>query len=197
MSGADLIDGTPVLDIKPYVAYADAPSPQADVRQPEWVQAGGAPRLRVEVTEQARADLRAACGAAPPSLPPPPPPPRPAAVAAASAAAASASSVAAAAPAALRFFAGAPREAEAAIVQVLQADPRSVYRKQKCAGQLYRVCVDGLDAACRFGEEGSGEQPTSVTVESVRLLAEDAQHGDADAQHGDAEHGEGADPAAA
>ena len=65
---------------------------------------------------------------------------------------------------ALRFFAGAPDAAEAALVQVLQADPRSVYRRHKCSGQQYRVCIDGLVAECRFADDGA-----MVTVDSVRF----------------------------
>ena len=34
-SGADLCDGTPILDVKPYVPFADS---VADARAPEWVQ---------------------------------------------------------------------------------------------------------------------------------------------------------------
>jgi tRNA-Thr(GGU) m(6)t(6)A37 methyltransferase TsaA len=36
LSGVDLVDGTPVLDIKPYLPYADTPS-AGDVRVAEWV----------------------------------------------------------------------------------------------------------------------------------------------------------------
>lgn len=136
LSGADLIDGTPVVDVKPFVPYADLPLAMGKVRAPEWVHAGGSPRLCVEVTPNARACIQNACAA---RVPPD-------------------------GCVALRFFVGAPDAAEAALVQVLQADPRSVYRRQKCSGQQYRVCIDGLDAECRFADDGA-----MVTVDSVRF----------------------------
>lgn len=139
--GADLIDGTPVLDVKPYLPYADAPPPSAHVRAPAWVDEGGEPRLRVDVTAEARADLRnLCCGSHLPDV--------------------DASDAPAARRVSLRFFAGRPDQAEEALVGLLRADPRSVYRKQKCADEPYKVALDGLDATCRFGEG-------TVTVERV------------------------------
>ena len=151
--GADLIDGTPILDIKPYIPYADAPRCTDSVRAPEWVEQGSHPRLHVIVSEEARAQLRAAC--APTALQGTP----------AGAGADSRS---------LRFYAGRPDEAEAAIVQQLQADPRSTYRKHKCAGQEYRVSLDGLEASCTFESavlENHGERaPAEIArVVGVRL----------------------------
>ncbi len=53
LGGVDLVDGTPIYDIKPYVAYVDS-VPDATV---DWVP--GAPALcPVRWTEQAEADLR-------------------------------------------------------------------------------------------------------------------------------------------
>jgi tRNA-Thr(GGU) m(6)t(6)A37 methyltransferase TsaA len=52
LSGVDLLDGTPVLDIKPYLPYADAVPEASD----GWAQ-GGIPRYRVEFTDQAEAEL--------------------------------------------------------------------------------------------------------------------------------------------
>lgn len=58
VSGVDLLDGTPILDIKPFVHYADTPN-TADVRcgfvdQHQW------PRLSVSVSAEAMASLEAA-----------------------------------------------------------------------------------------------------------------------------------------
>jgi len=55
LRGADLIDGTPVLDIKPYVPYADS------VPDARGGFAGSAPEahLRVHFTPEAEAQLRA------------------------------------------------------------------------------------------------------------------------------------------
>ena len=84
--------------------------------------------------------------------------------------------------AALRFYAGQPEAAEAALVALLEADPRSAYRKQKCAGRAYRVLLDGLEARCRFepaaaqsaaGEQPGADEPREVAVVlSVRLRHE-------------------------
>ena len=82
VSGLDLVDGTPVLDIKPYVPMYDAPplvvpnnlddknngtpvdrmdmaSPlPSDCRLPPWIQQGLAMRRPVEWSEQATSELR-------------------------------------------------------------------------------------------------------------------------------------------
>jgi hypothetical protein len=101
------------------------------VRAPDWVAQGGTPRLRVAVREEARAQLRQLAGGG-------------------------GDDDAAGRP---RFFGGAPEQLEAALVQLLQADPRSVYRKHKCAGQEYRVRLDGLEARCAFAD---GEDAVDV-----------------------------------
>ena len=67
-------------------------------------------------------------------------------------------------------------------MELLAADPRSVYRKQKCQDQSYRVTLDGLEATCRFdpvanespGGEGATprEEPSQVaTILAVRRAA--------------------------
>jgi tRNA-Thr(GGU) m(6)t(6)A37 methyltransferase TsaA len=150
--GADLCDGTPILDIKPYVAYADAP-PLASLRVAGWAADRGtgpygtgtatsAWGCRASFTPEARASLRAICCTPADDLPAP----------------------AAARTRALRFFRGDPDRAEVAFLQTLAADPRSKYRKEKCAEEMYQVELDGIDAACRFdGNE--------VTVERICLRA--------------------------
>jgi tRNA-Thr(GGU) m(6)t(6)A37 methyltransferase TsaA len=55
VSGLDLVDGTPVLDIKPYVPDYD--SVEGDVRVPHWVAGGLATKRRVEITNHARSQL--------------------------------------------------------------------------------------------------------------------------------------------
>ena len=55
VSGADLMGGTPILDIKPYIKYCDS-KPDARsgfVEQTEWK------KLRVELSEQLQAELAA------------------------------------------------------------------------------------------------------------------------------------------
>jgi tRNA (Thr-GGU) A37 N-methylase len=55
VSGIDLVDGTPVLDIKPYVATYDAPTEYSTV--PAWVSEGLNQRRTVHFTETAKAQL--------------------------------------------------------------------------------------------------------------------------------------------
>ena len=43
LRGGDLIDGTPILDVKPYLPYADAP-PAAETRCPDYVNPASAGR---------------------------------------------------------------------------------------------------------------------------------------------------------
>lgn len=59
LSGVDLVDGTPVFDVKPYVPIADS-LPPADVSVPYWLRPETAPvaDLEVEITEEARAQIR-------------------------------------------------------------------------------------------------------------------------------------------
>lgn len=41
-------------------------------------------------------------------------------------------------------------EAKRAISDVLKADPRSVYRRNQCQGQLYRFSIDSMNVTCKF-----------------------------------------------
>ncbi len=43
-----------------------------------------------------------------------------------------------------------PAEARRAIIEILQEDPRSVYRRKRCKGQSYRVSIDNLNLSCQF-----------------------------------------------
>ncbi len=62
VSGVDILDGTPVLDIKPYVAYTDS-LPDADSA---WAD-GKIPRYPVVFSETSLADLATLAGDTPPS----------------------------------------------------------------------------------------------------------------------------------
>jgi len=57
LAGADLVDGTPVVDVKPYIPAYDAPPPSAGaaaVTTPSWIDP---PPLSVRFTPQAEHDL--------------------------------------------------------------------------------------------------------------------------------------------
>ena len=56
ISGLDLVDGTPVLDIKPYVPHYDSVQ-GAEVRLPHWVSGGLETRRDVRISDQARKQL--------------------------------------------------------------------------------------------------------------------------------------------
>lgn len=58
VSGLDLLDGTPVLDIKPYVPAYDAPLSDDPCILPSWVSQGLATQRTVELSDQAATDLR-------------------------------------------------------------------------------------------------------------------------------------------
>ena len=156
--------------MKPYLPYADAPPPAAAVRAPAWVSEGNRPRIRVQMTSEARAGLTAACDAV-----------SDAGRDEGSTAAAVGSAVDGAAdaapsppqssPASLRFFSGRADAAEAALCELLSADPRSVYRRAKCDGEEYRVTIDGLEALCTFGESEGEEHVTVHAVHADRARA--------------------------
>jgi tRNA-Thr(GGU) m(6)t(6)A37 methyltransferase TsaA len=56
LTGVDLCDGTPILDVKPYVPFADS---VADATVAPWLAALPTPDLEVQWTAQAAAELRA------------------------------------------------------------------------------------------------------------------------------------------
>lgn len=66
---------------------------------------------------------------------------------------------------------GSADEAKEAIVEMLQQDPRSTYRRNKCKDQLYKVSIDNLNLTCSFRDD-------KVTVEDVqpKVLWERGKH---------------------
>ncbi|XP_014669685.1 PREDICTED: nef-associated protein 1-like [Priapulus caudatus] len=48
-------------------------------------------------------------------------------------------------------------ELRASIAEILSADPRSVYRRQKCSDRLYYLTVDAAHVTCWFDDDGSVE----------------------------------------
>lgn len=55
--GVDLVDGTPVLDLKPFVPHVDVPPQEAKVFSPEWVVNPRFDRALVCFSEEAEAAL--------------------------------------------------------------------------------------------------------------------------------------------
>ena len=114
-SGVDLVDGTPVLDVKPYVPFADGHQ-LAGPRVAPWLATMPTPDLKVEFTPEADAQLEALA----PSL---------------------------------RLLKTAER-ARAALIEILQADPRSVHWRQNRADLEYGFSLDTLNAVVRFLDGG-------------------------------------------
>eukprot|EP00039_Didymoeca_costata_P003593 m.68601 g.68601 ORF g.68601 m.68601 type:complete len:371 (-) comp11982_c0_seq1:39-1151(-) len=131
LDGLDVLDGTPILDIKPYIPLYDNPQNLgAEVRIPEWLAVTQNPSLdmHVEFTQEAEENL---C-----SL-----------------------------ESELVMFTTA-EEAKACIIEILTCDPRSVYRKTKCAAELYPLCLDTLHIVSEFQENNV------VQVQVVERLAD-------------------------
>ena len=154
MSGVDLVDGTPIIDIKPYIPCYDAPYANGEdgsadwgvewartlknegkeLRYPEWCVPAAQPLLRVVFSPEAEAQLTA-----------------------------------------IQQKHKAPRVLESwahvrnAIVQVLQADPRSVYRKGACAGETYPFFVDALDVRVIFDDDCQQARVLSLDVVPLSL----------------------------
>jgi hypothetical protein len=53
------------------------------------------------------------------------------------------------------------------MIEMLACDPRSVYRKDKSAGDDYPLALDTLHVLCRFDDAAK-----TATVHTVQLLAE-------------------------
>jgi len=144
LSGVDLVNGTPVLDIKPYIAAYDAPC--------DGDEHGGGAQMREQKGETSRSADWAE--------------PRPLCVAVSAPAGEQIRRLALRREP-RRFLLADEESIRAAIVQCLAADPRPVYRwrRQQRRGEaaVYSIQLDGIRADCRFepGDEG-------VTVVSVR-----------------------------
>lgn len=106
LSGIDLIQDTPILDIKPYIPDYDAPrvpdvDSETEVRAPAWI---NHPDDDLNVIFSPRADQQLTHLADDPDLG--------------------------------RF------ELKPAICEVLRADPRSVYRQERCQDRIYHMTVN-------------------------------------------------------
>lgn len=161
LSGIDILDGTPILDIKPYIPAYDSPALQpasheiGQDKQPEfelmresavtvadWLERNNRNELAVEFTSLAERQLA--------------------------------------------MFSTDSRdddyclsrfrdieEAKQAVQQILKADPRSSYRRKSCQDSLYYFSVDKLHLTCWFDDnlcQVLKVQPLSVVRESRATL---------------------------
>ena len=143
LSGIDLVDGTPVLDIKPYIPQYDAPhqisedgaekatqivdadhddagieQTQSEIKVPKWV---GDPEENLSVIFSTRAekDLEKID---------------------------------------LSKFKWLKSRSElrSALCDILSSDPRSVYRKTKCSDRMYFTTLDSVHVSAWYDEEVDG-----------------------------------------
>lgn len=129
-SGHDLLDGTPVLDVKPYIPDYDAPKEissdkdsksEVIVRTPKWVN-DSRDDLSVSFTPRAVEDLSRFSSKVPEKDP---------------------------------FFLREHSDSEelkGSICDILKADPRSAYRREKCTDQLYYVTVSNAHCTVWFDD---------------------------------------------
>uniref|UniRef100_A0AAV2J559 tRNA (adenine(37)-N6)-methyltransferase n=1 Tax=Knipowitschia caucasica TaxID=637954 RepID=A0AAV2J559_KNICA len=109
LSDIDMIDGTPVLDIKPYI--------------PDWIREPPVSSLDVRFTAHAEKQLSEFVPSGCNDQDGP------------------------------KFqFLRSTKEATAAIKAVLSADPRSVYRRERCTDKLFYFTLDAADVTCWFGQ---------------------------------------------
>mmetsp|Transcript_35666 Transcript_35666/g.83878 ORF Transcript_35666/g.83878 Transcript_35666/m.83878 type:complete len:391 (-) Transcript_35666:458-1630(-) len=118
LSGVDLIDGTPILDVKPYIPAYDYPQYQPEtIRCPAWALPSNSSSLSVSLSPHAQDQLLALQNS----------PQRPSLL-------------------------STWEEAVEGLQAVLAADPRSVYRKTKCAGHKYPLYYDRLNVWSEFDD---------------------------------------------
>ena len=151
LSGLDLLDGTPVVDIKPYIPSYDSPqdaltetntvgssssepttSSTSTVMNPKWTSLGTEQTLTVSFTEAALQQIFLfSPNAADPEYQ-------------------------------LKYF-KTSEEARKGIEDILKEDPRSIYRKTKCQDRLYFCIVDVCHVTSWFDE-------VSNKVEVLRVM---------------------------
>lgn len=171
VSGIDLIDGTPILDIKPYIPAYDRPAMNLEgkattipgegvsgveatnsVRVAPWLEFSLVPHLDVEFTAKAEKQLglfhchnQSSPNPGPHINSDTPDPDIGNTTTKLGPGAYEESSYL------LQTFSSLSN-ARQAIVSILQQDPRSTYRRDKCSQELYKFSIDNLNISCQFTE---------------------------------------------
>lgn len=134
LSGVDLVDGTPILDIKPYLPQYDSPQQETSDETPEvrwahWIEE--ATKLAVDFTPKAREQLSHfhGCNSHPASE--------------------------LHCCWCLQHFEDSHAAARA-LECLLKADPRSIHRKDNCSDRLYYCVLDSIHVTAWF-DEGRAE----------------------------------------
>ena len=138
LRGADLIDGTPVLDVKPFLPHIDKPrsvngefeASEVEALMPDWLAStvDTAEPLHVAYTGRAQRMLTDIfqCGRPPES------------------------------------HYHTQGTFQAFLGEILAGDPRSIYRKDKCSDRLYFLELDGLHVTVWFDEDKHGNELAEV-----------------------------------
>lgn len=140
ISGADLIDGTPILDIKPYIGEYDKPrpgegtiedsapaeeelptEPKSDHQYADWIHHPPTDKLIVNFTPEAECQIEEfgpshSCRQK------------------------------------KLTYLKSSGDLRKSIVNILEADPRSAYRRKKCADRLYYFSIDSAHVTCWFDQ---------------------------------------------
>ena len=164
ISGVDLVDGTPVLDIKPYIPTYDNPtrhnmrgigktppcqSEESLVRVAPWLDSAATSCLEVEIREEAEHQLSLfQCHSSPNTTPRDTDDDEHHTESTTSEEVETTSERP---PRLLEMFSSLS-EAREAIVEVLRQDPRSVYRRERCSRDPYKFSIDNLNITCEFTE---------------------------------------------
>lgn len=154
LSGVDLVDGTPIIDVKPYLPQYDMPRPgSGEVRTATWVDPE--PIETITFAPEAEEALEAL---------------RSGAINRGAAASSSLTADAA--------------QFRRALVQTLAADPRPLYRwrrEQQGGGKAatgssgeYDITFDGLICRCRFGRKGDSGKESVLVLSLTSDHAEDS-----------------------
>ena len=149
LSGLDLLDTTPIIDIKPYIPAYDSPQAVKEdqctgtpsVTSPTWTTLKNDEKtLKVVFTDSALQQIGRFSSDAPDHA------------------------------YRLRFLKSA-EEAIRAIRDILSEDPRSVYRKNKCQDRLYFCIVDEMHVTSWFDEMENKCEVLRVMPLSIRQAA--------------------------
>ena len=182
VSGVDMIDGTPILDMKPYIPMYDNPErghsvaavgesgEQSNVRVAPWLDSPPAAPLEVRFSEEAEHQFSLfqcqypALASGNSSKP----------LQASAQVEHKEEKATGSGTKNTTFCSKSSREstfilesfkslddARQAIVDVLKQDPRSVYRRNKCLHDTYKFSIDNLNLSCQFFEG-------SVTVTDIQ-----------------------------
>jgi hypothetical protein len=142
----DLVNGTPIFDIKPYNPWCDSVDPVTDVRLPDWLSKQEMQPLTASFTPEAEEQLAQLCSDE-------------ASTASDAYGKGKANDATVVPPATLAGSVAEPLarrrpllECRQAIVEVLCGEPRSKYRRSHCAEDLYVFPIGNLDVEATFDD---------------------------------------------